>query len=125
MDLRPMITPANVIAALLTLIPMLVAAFFARRVLVRARLPLWAQILCPAGLCAPYVLVTCAGRQFAGAGLHSMPCFPWGWRRCLRRRCEPTAHNAATGEIFWCWLRWGWPSIFAGLRARGRRIWPF
>ena len=69
MDLRPMITPANVIAALLTLIPMLVAAFFARRVAGCARrLPLWAQILCPAGLCAPYVLVTCAAGQFR-----------WGW----------------------------------------------
>jgi uncharacterized protein len=69
MDLRLMITPANVIAALLTLIPMLAAAFFARHAAGCARrLPGWAQILCPAALCAPYVLVTCAAGQFR-----------WGW----------------------------------------------
>jgi hypothetical protein len=64
-----MITPANTIAALLTLIPLLAAAFFARRVDGCARrLPGWAQILCPAVLSVPYVLVTCAAGQFR-----------WGW----------------------------------------------
>jgi membrane protease YdiL (CAAX protease family) len=64
-----MITPANTIAALLTLIPLLAAAFFSRSVTgcVR-RLPVWAQILCPAVLSVPYVLVTCAAGQFR-----------WGW----------------------------------------------
>jgi membrane protease YdiL (CAAX protease family) len=64
-----MITPANTIAALLTLIPFLAAAFFSRRVAGCARrLPGWAQILCPAVLSVPYVLVTCAAGQFR-----------WGW----------------------------------------------
>jgi hypothetical protein len=64
-----MVTPANTIAAVLTLIPLLAAAFFSRSVAGCARrLPVWAQILCPAVLCAPYVLVTCAAGQFR-----------WGW----------------------------------------------
>jgi hypothetical protein len=64
-----MITPANSVAALLTLLPLLAAAFFPAAVAdwVR-RLPAWAQVVCPAALCVPYVLVAC------GAGL-----FRWGW----------------------------------------------
>jgi membrane protease YdiL (CAAX protease family) len=53
----------------LTLMPMLAAAFFARRVAGCARrLPLWAQIFSPTILCVPHVLVTCAVGQFR-----------WGW----------------------------------------------
>ena len=69
MDGRLMITPVNVIAALLTLIPLLVAALFPQRVAGCARrLPVWARILCPAALSIPYVLVTVAAGQFR-----------WGW----------------------------------------------
>ena len=69
MELMLMITPANSIAALLTLIPLLVAAFFPQRVAGWVcRLPLWTQILCPAALSIPYVLVTCAAGDFR-----------WGW----------------------------------------------
>jgi membrane protease YdiL (CAAX protease family) len=64
-----MITPANTIAALLTLIPFLAAAFFAQRVAGCARrLPGWAQILGPSALGSIYVLVACAAGQFQ-----------WGW----------------------------------------------
>jgi membrane protease YdiL (CAAX protease family) len=64
-----MITPANLIAALLTLIPFLGAAFFPRGAVAGVRrLPLWAQLLIPAALSAPYVLVA------RGAGV-----FRWGW----------------------------------------------
>jgi membrane protease YdiL (CAAX protease family) len=64
-----MISPANTIAALITLIPLLAAAFFAGRVAGCARrLPAWAQILCPVALSVPYVLVTSAAGQFR-----------WGW----------------------------------------------
>lgn len=60
-----MITPANVIAACLTLIPLLVAALLPQMVSGRVRrLPVWAQILCPAALSVPYVLVTLAAGQF-------------------------------------------------------------
>jgi membrane protease YdiL (CAAX protease family) len=59
----------NAIAALLTLLPLLAAAFFSRRVAGCARrLPAWAQILCPATLCIPYLLVACGAGQFR-----------WGW----------------------------------------------
>jgi hypothetical protein len=64
-----MITPANTIAALLTLIPLLAAAFFPERVAGCARrLPGWAQILCPSALSLIYILVACAAGQFR-----------WGW----------------------------------------------
>src|ERR1035438_4015357 len=64
-----MITPANLIAALLTLTPLLAAAFFATRVgdAVR-RLPAWAQLLGPAVLSVSYLLVAVPGGQFR-----------WGW----------------------------------------------
>jgi membrane protease YdiL (CAAX protease family) len=64
-----MITPANSIAAFLTLLPLLAAAFFpASAAGCVRRLPPWAQVLCPAALCIPYVMVAC------GAGV-----FRWGW----------------------------------------------
>ncbi|MGP8173112.1 MAG: lysostaphin resistance A-like protein [Terracidiphilus sp.] len=69
MELSLMITPANSIAALLTLIPFLAAAFFPQGAAGWARrLPVWAQLVCPAALSVPYVLMTCA------AGI-----FRWGW----------------------------------------------
>ncbi|MGA2047721.1 MAG: CPBP family intramembrane glutamic endopeptidase [Terracidiphilus sp.] len=69
MDGRLMITPVNVIAALLTLMPLLVAALFPQRVAgCVLRLPIWAQILCPAALSIPYILVTVVAGQFR-----------WGW----------------------------------------------
>jgi hypothetical protein len=64
-----MITPANAIAALLTLTPLLAAAMFPQFVAGFARrLPVWAQTLFPAALSVPYVLVTGAAGQFR-----------WGW----------------------------------------------
>jgi hypothetical protein len=69
MDWKAMLTPANTIAALLTLLPFLAAAFFAGRVRGRARrLPQAAQILGPALLAVPYLLVNCAAGNFR-----------WGW----------------------------------------------
>jgi hypothetical protein len=69
MELRSMTTSANLIAAALTLIPLLAAAFWGRNVGGRVRtLPMWAQLLSPAALGLPYVLVA------SGAGI-----FRWGW----------------------------------------------
>jgi membrane protease YdiL (CAAX protease family) len=60
-----LITPANSIAALLTLLPLLAAAFFPANAAGWARrLPVWAQVLCPAALCVPYLLVACAAGAF-------------------------------------------------------------
>jgi hypothetical protein len=63
------ITPANVVAALLTLVPYLGVAFFPDFAAARVRaLPIWARFVCPAALSIPYLLVAC------GAGV-----FRWGW----------------------------------------------
>jgi len=69
MEPGAMITPANSIAAVLALAPLLVAAFFAETAAGRAcSLPLWLQIASPAALSVPYVLVAGA------AGI-----FRWDW----------------------------------------------
>ena len=59
------VTPANLIAALLTLIPCLGVAFFPQATAARVRaLPVWAQLSFPAALVVPYILVTCAAGIF-------------------------------------------------------------
>lgn len=64
-----MMTPANIAAALILLIPYLAVAFFPRSIVAAARTwPAWAQIATPALLSASYILVA------AGAGM-----FRWGW----------------------------------------------
>jgi hypothetical protein len=64
-----MVTPANLIAALLTLTPLLAAGFFPRQMNGCAqRFPILAQIACPCVLSVPYVLVTASAGQFR-----------WGW----------------------------------------------
>jgi membrane protease YdiL (CAAX protease family) len=69
MDVYALITPANLIAALLALAPFLAVAFFPQQASGRTRaLPLWAQLASPAALCLPYLLVACAGGVFR-----------WGW----------------------------------------------
>jgi hypothetical protein len=65
MEVNPLITPANLIAALLVLAPFLTAAFFPQWAAGRARtLPKWAQLASPAALCVPYLLVACGGGVF-------------------------------------------------------------
>ncbi|MGD1062972.1 MAG: CPBP family intramembrane glutamic endopeptidase [Terracidiphilus sp.] len=64
-----LITPANVIAALLTLVPYLAVAFFPDFAAARVRaLPVWARFVCPAALSIPYLLVACGASVFL-----------WGW----------------------------------------------
>ena len=64
-----LITPVNLVAALLTLVPYLAVAFFPNAVAARVRaLPVWARFVCPAALSIPYLLVAC------GAGV-----FRWDW----------------------------------------------
>jgi hypothetical protein len=64
-----LITPANIVAALLTLVPYLAVAFFPDSAAARVRaLPIWVRLACPAALSIPYLLVAC------GAGV-----FRWGW----------------------------------------------
>jgi membrane protease YdiL (CAAX protease family) len=64
-----MITPVNIAAALLLLVPYLAVAFFPGRLVdVVGRVPNWVQFACPALLAVPYVLVTAAAGDFN-----------WGW----------------------------------------------
>lgn len=64
-----MLTPANIIAALLTLTPYLVAAFFSAKLPRIAEVfPPKALLLFPAVLCVPYALVSL-----------SVGTFHWGW----------------------------------------------
>ena len=64
-----MVSPAIVIAALLTLAPFLAAAFWTYRLAgVTDALPVPVRLLAPAILCVPYLLVVCS------SGI-----FRWGW----------------------------------------------
>jgi membrane protease YdiL (CAAX protease family) len=61
MEEMALVTPANLIAALLTLIPYLWIAFFPESATARVRrLPDWAQLVAPAALAVPYLLVACS-----------------------------------------------------------------
>jgi uncharacterized protein len=63
------VTPANVAAAVLLLIPYLAAAFWGGATGARVRaLPAWAQTAAPVLLCVPYALVAGAAGKFQ-----------WGW----------------------------------------------
>ncbi len=80
-----MITPANLIAALLTLVPYLAAAFLPERSIAWTyRLPLWGRLFAPCVLCVPYVLVA------ASAGI-------LGWRGVVLYACLPVA----VGILLW------------------------
>ncbi len=58
-------TPANIAAAILTLLPFLAVAFFPQAIAARVRaLPPWVQLASPALLSIPYVLVACAAGVF-------------------------------------------------------------
>jgi membrane protease YdiL (CAAX protease family) len=64
-----MLSPAIIIAALLTLLPFLAAAFFGKNLVgLTERLPIALRLLGPAVLCVPYLLVTCSSGTFH-----------WGW----------------------------------------------
>jgi hypothetical protein len=62
--MNAMITPANSIAALLTLAPFLAAAFFPQAALRARLLPVWVQLTLPVVLCLPYLLVAGAAGVF-------------------------------------------------------------
>jgi uncharacterized protein len=69
MEWMQLFTFANLIAALLTLIPFLAVAFFPEATAARVRsLPRWALVASPAALSIPYALVACGAQIFR-----------WGW----------------------------------------------
>jgi membrane protease YdiL (CAAX protease family) len=60
-----MLSPAIIIAAILTLLPLLAVAFFSKELAgLPERLPLAARLLGPAVLCVPYLLVACSSGSF-------------------------------------------------------------
>jgi len=65
MNVPPMITSANVVAALLELIPYLAVGFFPQVLSAQVRrLPIWARLTLPTFFCVPYVLVACGAGIF-------------------------------------------------------------
>jgi hypothetical protein len=69
MEWMQFVVPANVIAAVLALIPYAAAAFFPGATAARIRtLPWWARFAAPLFLCVPYALVASNGHVFR-----------WGW----------------------------------------------
>jgi uncharacterized protein len=74
-----MMTPANLAAALLTLIPFAAAAFFSESFAAGTqRLPLGIRVCLPALLSAPYALVAWAGGVFAWGWFVLYACLPVG-----------------------------------------------
>lgn len=70
-----MVTPANSVAAVLALLPMLCAGFFPERFQAAVRgLPLWLRLLLPAVVALPYALVTVSYHDFRWpwCGLYSV-----------------------------------------------------
>ena len=66
---QPFLTPPNILAALLTLLPYLAAAFFPKFVVARVQaLPHAVKLLSPALLCVPYILVTIPAGDFHWQG---------------------------------------------------------
>jgi hypothetical protein len=64
-----MLSPAIIVAAILTLLPFLAAAFFAKNLVeLTEKLPMALRLLGPVALCVPYLLVACSSGTFH-----------WGW----------------------------------------------
>jgi len=65
MDLHTYLTPANIVAAVMTLAPYLAVAFFPEQLLILVQgLRGWLRFSLPALLGVPYMLVTCAAGDF-------------------------------------------------------------
>ena len=106
MSLQSLITPANVIAALLALAPYLAVAFFPERMAAGVRsLPLWIWLCGPALLCLPYVLVSTAAGNFRWAWLGLYAGLPVAVAMLLW--LGPAQPDSAAGSL-------------AGLRGAGR-----
>jgi membrane protease YdiL (CAAX protease family) len=72
-----MLTTANIVAALLLLIPYLFVAFFSRTATERVgKWPLWLRLGTPGTLCVPYVLVTVAAGDFRWYWFMLYACLP-------------------------------------------------
>ena len=120
-----MLSPANIIAALFTLLPFLAAAFYAETLAaMTAKLPMALRLLGPAVLCVPYLLVTCASGNFRWSWLALYALLPVALSTLMWQANRADPGNTATGVTFWFSPLWVWPSIFAGSSTPGRRTSP-
>ncbi len=125
MNISSLVTPANVIAALLALAPYLAVAFFSERMAAWVRLlPTWARLGGPALLCLPYVLVSCAARNFKWAWLGLYAGLPVGvaamlwWARRSRRAQRGTWQDFLVLAVLGLavdlrWFEGAWPAHLA------------
>jgi membrane protease YdiL (CAAX protease family) len=118
-----MVSPAIAMAALLTLIPFLTAAFFPSRKLAGATetLPVWLQLLAPAALSVPYLLVACSAGIFRWGwfAVYALLPIAVSWLLCQARRTDSGQHSnwrdflvlAALGlAVDLRWLEHAWPA---------------
>jgi uncharacterized protein len=90
-----MFTPPIIVAAVLTLIPYFAVAFCPKVITAFQKLPLASQILIPAILCIPYVLVTWSKHTFSWTWLiiyAVLPCAIAGLM-LTARRADPKQHG--------------------------------
>jgi uncharacterized protein len=120
-----LVTPANIIAALLTLIPYLAVAFFPKAMAARVRgLPTWAQLSFPAALVVPYILVTCAVGVFRLGWFVLYVSLPVAVATLLWRAARVDAHQRGNWRDFLVlgtlglavdlrWFEAAWPAHLA------------
>ena len=120
-----MFTPANLIAALLTLAPFWAIAFFPQAIGARVRsFPVWAQLAAPAVLCVPYLLVACGSGTFRAQWFALYALLPVAAATLLWQatRTDPDQHGnwrdflvlAALGlAVDLRWFEGAWPAHLA------------
>jgi hypothetical protein len=96
-----MVTPANLVAALLELIPFLAVGFFPKAVTARvSKLPAWVQLALPTVFCVPYVLVACGAGIFRFQWLASYALLPVGIAALLARAGQADAEQRGNWRDF-------------------------
>lgn len=123
--IAPFITAPNLIAALLTLIPYLCAAFFPAAACGAVRkLPLWAQLASPSLLSIPYVLVTGAAGDFRWSWFAVYALLPVAMAMLLWHAAKADASNRGNWRDFFIlavlglavdlrWFEAAWPAHLA------------
>lgn len=134
-----MLTPANTIAALLTLFPLLAAAFFPALPLRCQALPKWARLGCPAALCVPYALVAGAAGMFRWEWLALYAALPVAVAILLDQAAGSPASQRGDWRDFLVlatlglavdlrWLEGAWPAhlaIFSKMLLLDAGLWGF
>ncbi|MHB1957920.1 MAG: CPBP family intramembrane glutamic endopeptidase [Acidobacteriaceae bacterium] len=135
-----MISPAIAMAALITLIPFLTAAFFSTKLATATeRLPASARLLAPSILCAPYLLVALSTGTFRWQWLALYALLPVAisFMMLQARRSDPAQHGnwrdflvlAVLGlAVDLRWFQHAWPAhltVFNKVLLLDAGIWGF